>query len=241
MTIRVQLALSAALGLVMLAAPSLVAQQRPQAPPPGVANPAARPVSPAPRVAAPGPGGAATPVSAPAMPASGAAGGGINVALIDISEVFKNHARFKQRAEDIKTEVKDYEGKMNEQRTAINAKRQQLAQYKAGSPEFEKLEAEIAKQIANVEVDAGLKKKEILDREAKIYYDTYKEVEAAVAQFCAARNIGLVLRYDSEEPNANDRASVLRGVNRAVIYQDRIDITKDILNMVSPPQTAKRP
>jgi hypothetical protein len=81
----------------------------------------------------------------------------------------------------------------------------------------------------------------VLDREARLYYETYIDVQSAVSSFAGQRRIGLVLRFDSEEIDMADRASVLRGVNRAIVFQDRIDITSDIVRMVNTPKTARRP
>ncbi|MBM4000134.1 MAG: OmpH family outer membrane protein [Planctomycetes bacterium] len=173
-------------------------------------------------------------------PSSAFAQGGVNVALIDISYVFKNHTTFTQRSEAIKKEVKDYESQMNDQRKALTDKRAGLQNYKVGSPEYEKLEADIANEIAQLEVAANQKRRDILEREAKVYFETYQEVQEAIAAFCGKHGIGLVLRYDSEPIDPADRASVLRGVNRAVIYQDRIDITREILSSVNAPRQARR-
>jgi Skp family chaperone for outer membrane proteins len=168
-------------------------------------------------------------------PSVASAQGGINVALIDISEVFKNHTKFKQQTERIKKEIKDFETLMNDQKKALTEKRNGLANFKVGSPEYERVESEIARQIADLEVKANAKRREILEQEAKVYYDTYVEVQTAVTSFCSRHNISLVLRFDGEQIDPNDRASVLRGVNRAVIYQDRINITQEIVAMVNGP------
>jgi Skp family chaperone for outer membrane proteins len=164
--------------------------------------------------------------------------GGINVALVDISQVFKNHERFKMRTEEIRKEIKDYEAQMNEKRKVLTEKRNGLTNFKVGSPEYERLEAEIAREITNLEVEVNSKRRDILEREAKVYYETYLEVQNAVTAFCSRHNISLVLRFDGESIDPNDRASVLRGVNRAVVYQDRINITTEILKMVNVPQAA---
>jgi len=169
------------------------------------------------------------------------AAAGTNIALIDVSYVFKNHKAFKDRAELIKKEVKDYDGRLTEQKKGLSDKKNKLSEYKAGTPDYERLEAELAREAANLDVEAGLKRKEILEKEAKVYYDTYIEMIAAVKAFCGPRKIGLVLRFDGEEIDPNDRASVFRGVNRPVVYQDGIDITLDILDIVNAPKQAQRP
>jgi Skp family chaperone for outer membrane proteins len=215
------------LGLV-LSSESLMAQQRTapsQQRPVGNRAPAAAAV-PSPRA----------PVASTSAPS-----GGINIALVDVSYVFKNHERFKARTEELRQEIKDFETQMNDQRKGLNEKRTRLSNYNPGSPQYEQLEVEMAREIANQNVNAELKKKDVLEREARIYHEVYLEIQEAVRQFAEQYNIALVLRYDGEEIDPNDRNSVLRGVNRSIVYQDKINITYEILQMLNAPRTATRP
>jgi Skp family chaperone for outer membrane proteins len=167
--------------------------------------------------------------------------GGINVALVDVSYVFKNHDRFKLRTDELRNEIKEFEDQMNTQRRGMNEKRTKMTEYNPGSPQYEQLEVELTREVANQNVNAELKKKDVLEREAAIYHETYREIEEAVQAFADRHNISLVLRYDGEEINQNDRNSVLRGVNRAIVYQDKINITYEILQMLNTPRSAARP
>jgi Skp family chaperone for outer membrane proteins len=166
---------------------------------------------------------------------------GINIALLDIPQVFKNHPGFTQRSEEIKKEMKDLEAQFLDQRKVINDKRAALSQYKVGSPEFERLEKEIANQVANLQVSIEQRRRDILEREAKLYYDTYNEILTYVDAFCKRHNIALVLNHDSEPIDPTDHNSVRRGITRPVIYQDRIDITPEIIRMINAPRAAVRP
>lgn len=166
---------------------------------------------------------------------------GINIALLDIPQVFKNHPGFIQRSEELKKELKDLDAYFNDQRKLLNDKRAALAQYKVGSPEFERLEKEIASQAANLQVLREQKRRDLFEREAKLYYETYNEILSHVDAFCKRHNIALVLKYDSEQMDPSDPNSVMKGINRQIIYQDRIDITGEIIRMINAPRAAARP
>lgn len=166
---------------------------------------------------------------------------GVNVALIDISAIFKSHSGFKAKTEALKAEVKAFENDVNERRKGLGKDNEKLSTYKPGTAQHTALEKELANKLADLQVEADLKRKEVLEREAKIYYDTYQDVQNAVQTFARQHRIGLVLRYDSEKIDMSDRASVLRGVNRAIVFQDRIDITGEILKMVNTPRQARLP
>ncbi len=168
-------------------------------------------------------------------------GNGVNVALIDISAIFKGHTGFKSKTDALKEEVKGFENTVNERRKALGQDSEKLSTYKPGTAQHTSLEKELANKLADLQVEADLKRKEVLEREAKIYYSTYEDVQNAVQSFARQHRIGLVLRYDSEKIDMTDRASVLRGVNRAIVFQDRIDITSEILRMVNTPRQARLP
>jgi Skp family chaperone for outer membrane proteins len=166
---------------------------------------------------------------------------GVNVALIDINSVFKTHLGFKSKTEALQAEVKSFEKSVNDKRIALRKDRDKLTTYKTGTDQYNALEKTLTQKLADLSVTAELKRKDVLNREARIYFDTYQDIRSAVSSFARQRRIGLVLRFDSEEIDKADRASVLRGVNRAIVFQDRIDITSDIVRMVNTPKTARRP
>ena len=55
------------------------------------------------------------------------------------------------------------------------------------SPDFRKKEEELARLQSDLQVEVGLKRKEFLQQEARVYYRVYKEIEAEVKNF-AERN-----------------------------------------------------
>jgi hypothetical protein len=84
-----------------------------------------------------------------------------------------------------------------------------------------------------------------MEREAQVYFNAYREVEAAVGRFASERRIGLVLHHNGEDMDPTQRDSIMQGINRIVVYQDRLDITGMILDQLErgtpPTPTATRP
>ncbi len=76
-------------------------------------------------------------------------------------------------------------------------------------------------------------RKDFLEREAKVYYETFQEVDQAVAYYAQNMGIGLVVRFNSEAPDPNVREDILRAINKPVVYQDQINITDDVLAMLN--------
>ena len=168
---------------------------------------------------------------------------GTRVAVIDINFIFKNHQRFKQTMDDIKKEIESFEVYLREERNKVTAKTTQLQGLPAGSPQYKQLEEQIATTHTSLGLETGRKRKEILEREAKVYYNSYKEIERSVAKFADQYGIGLVMRFNSEPMDATKRESVLQGINRAVVFQRSLNITNAIidgLNRETPPPRVSR-
>jgi len=182
----------------------------------------------------PVPGGRPAAPSAPAPPPVS----GTSVVVIDIANIFKNHIRFNEKMKEIKNEIDQFEASIRAEQTKFNQKRENLAQFNPSSPEYKKLEEELATMQSQVQVQVGLKRKTFLEQEAREYFKTYKEIEQSVAVFAQQNRIGLVLRFNGDEMKQDDRNSVLQGVNKAVVYHDRLDITEWILRDLNRGATA---
>lgn len=162
------------------------------------------------------------------------------VAVIDVSHVFKQHEGFKARMELIKNDIKAFETDMQNQQKTIKDKAEQLKNFNPTSPEYKAIELEATRFSVDLQAQARLKRKDILEKEARQYYDAYNEIQQAIQRVCDRYNIGLVLRFDREQIDPNDRASVLKGVNRAVVFQRKLDITDHVLAEMRQIQNARR-
>jgi len=154
---------------------------------------------------------------------------GTNVAVIDIALIFKHHDRFNAAMGDIKKDIEQFEAYVKDEQRKLKTRVDELQQFAAGSPDFRTKEAELARLQSELQVQIGLKRKDFLEQEARVYYRVYKEIEGSVAVFAQRYRIGLVLRFNSDEMKEDDRASVLQGVNRAVVWHGNLDITPQII------------
>lgn len=161
------------------------------------------------------------------------------VAVLDLARVFKSHPRFKREMDAIKADIEAFEKDVNRQRENLMAQGQDLPRLGPGSPEYKRTEAELAQRVSDLQVSAKLKQREILDREARVYYDTYVEVTKLVSRIADQYGISLVMRYDSDEINRDDRSEVLKGINRDVVFQRNRDLTQLVIDSFNPPETAR--
>jgi Skp family chaperone for outer membrane proteins len=156
------------------------------------------------------------------------------VAVCDVGYIFKNHNRFKVAMDKMKDEVMAAENTLKTERDRITGLMEQIKSYGVGTPDYKKLEAEIAKAQGDFNVTAQLQKKDFMDREAKVYLQVYTEVEKAVEAFARQHAIAIVLRIDGDPIDGSDRNQILRGITKPIVYvEPGVDITGDVLKMLN--------
>ena len=102
------------------------------------------------------------------------------------------------------------------------------------------MDEEMAREMAEFNLKMGKLRKEFLEREAKVYYQTYVEVGEAVEVYAKRQDIGLVIRFNGEPVDPNRREDVLREINKPVVVQNQIDITPDVLALINSTGAAPR-
>jgi len=150
-------------------------------------------------------------------------------AVVDVSYIFKNYQRFKAMMDQMKVDVEGAERTLSDERNAINQEARKLEAFKPGSPEHQREEERITELKTKFNLKMTKQRKEFLDRESKIYYQAYLEVNDAVKYFALRNNIGLVLRFNGDPVDSNQREEVLRAINKPVVFQNGVDITPDVL------------
>ena len=152
-----------------------------------------------------------------------------SVRVIDINKVFKTHAGYKKQLEEFRRYVSDVEADLREKRKVVENLQKELITLKPGSPEYKDMARVIVECKGSFNTEATVKRNDLLEREAKIYYKTYQEIQTEVKKHCDRNKVSLVIRYNSEATNPNDRTSVMRQVANPIVYQQSIDITDVIL------------
>lgn len=175
------------------------------------------------------PGTGRPPAGAPAAPAASAPPRGTNVAVIDVKFIFDNHAQFKATMESIKKEYDAFEAQVRETEATLKKQIEQLKTLQQGSPQYKQIEEQVTQTRAGVQLDINRRQKERVDDEARVYHRAYQDLEAAVKDFSNRYGIDLVLQFNSAEIDPSKPDTVIRGLNRLVVYQNQLNITTEIL------------
>ena len=177
-------------------------------------------------------------------PAGGQAAGGQmqtqngRIAVLDVAKVFELNQKFNSQIEKLKTERDTLRQQLQGEAQQLRTDAQQLQEYKPGSPEYKKLESDLEQRNADLRTRDRQANTDLVNREASIYYGTYREMESAVAQLAGQYNITLVLRYDSSQVDGGNRADVVKALNKTVVFQKDMDLTEMVVNLMTPKNTA---
>lgn len=166
---------------------------------------------------------------------------GTSVAVIDLQEVFKQHGRFKAAMEDLKKDGETLAAYQRTEQAKLQKMLEQLKDLKPGSPEYKRKEEEMAHIDSDVRVQISLKRKELREREAKLHFQAYEEISAAVQEFAERNGIGLVVRFSADEIDPSNPESIMMGLSRQVVYQRNLNITEFVIQMINrhtPPANA---
>jgi Skp family chaperone for outer membrane proteins len=159
---------------------------------------------------------------------------GQNIAVIDVGVVFEKHPRFKASMDSLKAEIDATEKGWKDEATKMNAMIEQMKGLRPDSPDYHRMEKELATHKADFDVNKALKNKELMEKQGKIYFNTYKEVEDTVKEFCSHYNVALVIRYNSKPIDNSDPQEILRGIQRPIVFiKPGYDITDDIVGMLN--------
>jgi Skp family chaperone for outer membrane proteins len=174
---------------------------------------------------------AATAQQAP-IPA-GANASKFGMAVVDIPYIFKNYARFRATSDAMKKEMETIDANVKAERASIAQAEQQRNSFNAGSAEYKKADEELARMMAEFQLKTSKLQKDFMERQAKLYYQTYLEVVDAVNVYATSHNIGMVMRFNGEPVDVNKREEVMRDINKQVVVQNQIDITGDVLMLLN--------
>src|SRR5262245_52835132 len=119
--------------------------------------------------------------ASPPITAGAPAPGGTSVVVIDVAAIFKNNFLFNAKMNEIKKDIEAFEGQIRAEQEALAKRGEGLKSFSPTSPDYKNLEEQLARAGSEMQVKVGLKKKEFLEKEARVYFDVYQQIYSAVA------------------------------------------------------------
>ncbi len=156
-----------------------------------------------------------------------------HVAVLDVSRVLKQCDRFNDQLAELKREVAGLEEEVRVRQTEGTDLVNKLKDLKRGTPEYDEVEADIARKRADVQLFVAQTRKRMMQAEADLYAEVYTMLEQVVAEYARTNEIHLVLRGNPADEDAKTPQEVLRQVNRGIVHQSGLDITDDIVKAMN--------
>ena len=147
------------------------------------------------------------------------------VAILDVAKVFKENTSFGDEMNRLKAEANQLKAQLLAEQDRIKAEVLKLRDMELG-PKRNQMEADLEQQHTRLRTTTRQAESELLSREARVYFDTYREMQAVVEGMAKEYGLSLVLRFDSESIDPNNQKSVINGLNRAVVFHRKLDLTK---------------
>ena len=123
---------------------------------------------------------------------------------------------------------------LKDKREELKQAVEQLKTYNVGTPEYSKQEEAVAEMESKLRLEMNRKRKELVDAEARIYFENYQMIADTVQKIAEHNGIDLVLRYNGEEMELEKQESVIRGVMKNIVYRsDRLDMTNAVMQVLN--------
>lgn len=156
-----------------------------------------------------------------------------SVAIVDIGMVFKAHPTFPRELETLRAEADQFQKNAVQLQQQMVAKSEKLQMWTPDSEDYRNFETQLAQELATLEVQQRSEMRSLMVREAQLHFQTYQQVKKVVNDYCAAKNIRLVLRHTDQKLNVDNPKSVMADVNKnLVFYIPEIDITNEIIRQI---------
>ncbi len=161
------------------------------------------------------------------------------IVVLDVSKVFKSNEYFNKQIEGVQAQAQKLKADVEASQQQLRENAQKINEtLAANSPDRKAAEAKLEQEMTSLRTYARQSETELMTQEAKIYYDTYLQMQNIVTTAAQANNIAMVLRFDSSEINKDDRGSVVALVNRGIVFQSKSDITDFVIKQMNPERSA---
>ncbi len=156
------------------------------------------------------------------------------VAVLDVARVFNENLEFDSAMQRIRSEADGLKQTIQGEQEQIRTEAMRLQEMARGSAERNQLEATLEQRQTALGTKARQAEADLLTKEAQLYYATYQKLQQIVARVAQENNVALVLRFDSTPIDKDNRSEVIMGVNRAVVYHYKLDLTNLVIREMGP-------
>ena len=159
--------------------------------------------------------------------------GATSIALVDVGAIIKAHPTMNAEMEKIKAEMEAAHDAIENRRKSLLTESETIVRdYDPNTPDFKQKQEELLNKESKLRVDFLGQEKDFAEKQAKVVFDSYTDINEAIKTVAAAYKFDVVLRFSKEQDEMDPKKpqSVNFGLQRDVLYQaPGLDITDFVL------------
>lgn len=152
------------------------------------------------------------------------------VAVLNADKAIKQYPPLQERLLPIKRDAAEIDKSGQLKQVELETTQRQLARTPPGTPEHDKLQVLVVKLQTELRQFIERERRNLGKREAAVFVEVYREMEEEVRRICKERGIKLVVRQSDSSLDDEKVEEVLKAINRAILYEDGLDITDDVMD-----------
>lgn len=156
-----------------------------------------------------------------------------DLAVVDLAKVFNEHKALQAKIADINREAQRAEEEVKTMAEAVKELETEFKSAKPGSAEQGRIQKEAQEKLAAFNKFRTEKQKQFNEERAQAYLTIYQSVMEEIQRIAENRGFKLVLNFSSEPIDPKDVNKTMQVLSRQVLYQNGIDITEDVLQVVN--------
>jgi Skp family chaperone for outer membrane proteins len=138
--------------------------------------------------------------------------------------------------EELNKEVATWNEALQTRKAELETQRVKLVEYRLNSARWRRENDAIALEERALTTEDEKRQADFAQRRSGLQAAIVSEVRQHAAAFAKKYRIAMILMYHDREPHADDSAAAKRLFEREVVYQNKIDITFDILDAMKAPK-----
>lgn len=161
--------------------------------------------------------------------------GGLNVAVVDVGRLIKEHKRYFEDEQGIETWRAGMQSQLDEGTTELEGLRAEIETFRPGTNEFRELLDRLEMGEFRLKRQLDRLNEELTSRRAQALADAYQRVADACAALRAERGLDVVFQCNPHPVSGPSRDVVAADIvpRNVVTWSDQLDITEDVLSILN--------
>lgn len=156
------------------------------------------------------------------------------IGLVDMARVFKEYEKFSRLREDLEGQKGELIESAKQAKAAATKIAEEMKQFGQDSNEYRIREEKITKLSTEFETRARIAQRDLARKEAEVFETVYVEASDVIARYAKHFNYTLVLRFNSEQIDADNPQKLANGLNKLVLYnRPQDDITDPVVEALN--------